>query len=532
MALPLAHRELTRMAKSRRFFLLRAAVPGLASLFLGLCWVLVHEAGYTGAPARELTVRSFNMVAVAFQYVVLVACVPVLTANAIAEEREEGTLGLLFLAGFRSVDVYLSKLAPALLQSLFLLWSALPLIAFAALFGAVSISAAAARMALLSSAVCGLCALGMLWSTLARHRGTALMLTMMSLVLWAFAGLGADFLLHYFLFLPSFTFDGILTPIYAMNPPTPVARWIPAVAVNLGVALVASVLAIGFLPRRLAVRPPRAVVRYDLPYGSTHRRMLRLGPAAPLLASASAGFSTAFRSPLALAAFGVLLTIIALVPFLGGMVAVLLLYSDVTSSIAQARRNGVFEDLRAASSTDREVARTIVRYYMHGGRVYAMAFGVAAIVAFLVTLAVYADRSPLVIALDLGTVWSVVFSVAYPVAAVLFFVGFAAGQVFCTVAVVCCASTSNLGTGVRHVAAFTSTVALYLLALGVPPLLQSSLLWLAQEEEVMYLTPVLFCAWSALLFVPVGWWCYRRFETRLSSGLYCWAGRESGSVGG
>ena len=101
---PLVEREL-RVAllrrNARRQWLLAAWTSG------ALCLFFLAVLGLASSPARGQTL---------FQWLFVLGCAAVvsrgvtLTADLLSEERRNGTLGLLVLAGLRPLEIFLSKL--------------------------------------------------------------------------------------------------------------------------------------------------------------------------------------------------------------------------------------------------------------------------------------------------------------------------------------------------------------------------------------------------------------------------------------
>jgi ABC-type Na+ efflux pump permease subunit len=124
----------------------------------------------------------------------LIFCVvPIMSADCIAREKREGTLGLLFLTGLTPAGIVVGK---SLVQGLraFTMWVAvLPALAIPFLSGGVTWvqTIAAVRLEFCTAVYC--LSAGLLASTLARKRAMAIALSLLlaSLLLWVFAGMSA-----------------------------------------------------------------------------------------------------------------------------------------------------------------------------------------------------------------------------------------------------------------------------------------------------------------------------------------------------
>lgn len=130
--LPIVAREL-RVAARRRAAYWNRVLAALLALGLGtLVYVNFHGRG-----AAELGLALFVSLAwLAFVFCALAGAR--LTADAVSEERREGTLGLLFLTDLKGHDVVLGKLAASSVSAFYSLLAIVPILGMALLFGGVS----------------------------------------------------------------------------------------------------------------------------------------------------------------------------------------------------------------------------------------------------------------------------------------------------------------------------------------------------------------------------------------------------------
>ncbi len=109
---------------------------------------------------------------------------PLLTADVVASERREGTLGLLFLTDLRGWEVALGKLAASSVGAVFYLASMVPMLAVSMLLGGVSAGEYLRMVAWLASALGCSLALGLLASTMTtsarRAGGLAVLLLLLA----------------------------------------------------------------------------------------------------------------------------------------------------------------------------------------------------------------------------------------------------------------------------------------------------------------------------------------------------------------
>ncbi|KAB2667718.1 MAG: ABC transporter permease subunit [Verrucomicrobia bacterium] len=158
--LPVVAREL-RVASRRPWNYWARTLSAGVAVAVG-AWLLLLEAG-TGVrgPGKDLfTTVSF----LAFVYALLAGVV--FSADSLAGERREGTLGLLFLTDLRGHDVLLGKLAASSLGCVFHLGAALPVLAMSMLLGAVSFQEYLRMILVLGTTLFLSLSVGMLASTL------------------------------------------------------------------------------------------------------------------------------------------------------------------------------------------------------------------------------------------------------------------------------------------------------------------------------------------------------------------------------
>jgi ABC-type transport system involved in multi-copper enzyme maturation permease subunit len=131
--LPIAARELLALSRRRGTFRLRLWIAALAVLafFAGFfLFSLGAGRGKVGAPLfGALSGYAFGLCAMAGVF---------LTADAISEEKREGTLGLLFLSGLSGFDVVLGKSVAMILNAFYGLLAILPVLGLPMLMGGVT----------------------------------------------------------------------------------------------------------------------------------------------------------------------------------------------------------------------------------------------------------------------------------------------------------------------------------------------------------------------------------------------------------
>jgi ABC-type transport system involved in multi-copper enzyme maturation permease subunit len=131
--LPVVEREMRVAARRRGTYWNRVVMGAVAGICFGLFFLL----GAGDQPAGELSKNLFFTLAVIFVGAGLMMGV-VYTADAVSEEKREGTLGLLFLTNLRGYDVVLGKLAASSMGAVYALLAILPVLAIPLLMGGVT----------------------------------------------------------------------------------------------------------------------------------------------------------------------------------------------------------------------------------------------------------------------------------------------------------------------------------------------------------------------------------------------------------
>ncbi len=159
--LPVVGRELRVAARRPWNYWTRSLSAGVAVVVCA--WILLLESG--GATPGSLAKQLFSVTSfLAFVYALLAGVV--FSADSLAGERREGTLGLLFLTDLRGHDVLLGKLAASSLGCVFHLGAAMPVLAMSMLLGGVTLHEYLRMILVLASTLFLSLAVGMYASTL------------------------------------------------------------------------------------------------------------------------------------------------------------------------------------------------------------------------------------------------------------------------------------------------------------------------------------------------------------------------------
>jgi ABC-type Na+ efflux pump permease subunit len=129
-AWPLIVRELREQSRQGQLFWIRVVA---ATIAFGTTAFLLLDRTFVG---REVGIYIFGALN-NILFVTIIAIGPLITADCIAREKREGTLGLLLLSPLTSRDIILSKLAMNALRAFTLLLAVIPLMALPIVFGGV-----------------------------------------------------------------------------------------------------------------------------------------------------------------------------------------------------------------------------------------------------------------------------------------------------------------------------------------------------------------------------------------------------------
>lgn len=188
--LPIAERELRVAARRRSTHWLRFSVP--AGLLILAAWVFLANRRDS---QREIGMIIFYMLTGGLTLYSLTAGLRS-TADSLAEEKRDGTLGLLFLTDLRGYDVVIGKLLANSLSVFYGVLAVLPILALPLLMGGVAV-AEFGRLALVlvNTLFFSLCA-GMLASAMCQQARVATAVTL-SIILLITAGMPALGLLEW-----------------------------------------------------------------------------------------------------------------------------------------------------------------------------------------------------------------------------------------------------------------------------------------------------------------------------------------------
>ena len=486
MRYTLVARELTRIARSKAFYTWRTVLAVWILISLATAWLSYFAGARFGAFEAEYIRRILEHSVVYVQYTTVCLIAPVLTSAAVAREKEQRSLPFLVLADCSGAGIYFAKYLTALVQCQLILLTSAPILAILAFLGGIDIPFMLLRLAIAGAYLCGVCALGMLFSTLASRPVRALMATMVAIVVWLLADLALSRV--------SGTDIGWSVLSYRLGRSTP-----PSMAttnalmsfaeVVLIVAFAAS-LAIRKLPSQaLAVERPAKGRKRDAPSRAAKR------PVTQLVKAISGGFAFSLRSRRArvLAAIGLAVGLNLLsVPY----IVVGLLAFEIAATMDTARRTGMLDEILATPGTDREIAVAIVKAFRSLGRIYLPAYVLSHVP---LSLLLFSPGALVQTSMLAQFVLPMVLSV------VVFFV---------VIAVACYASTLR----VSPVTQTILTIAFFwaFRTLWYPLLLLTGALGLLNMLG-SWLMPYM-VSWLVLQFLPqvaFGVWCHRRFCKRL-----------------
>jgi ABC-type transport system involved in multi-copper enzyme maturation permease subunit len=192
---PILFYDLIMQTRKTRHFLIRALFSiTLVVLFLSLYGGIVQGPG--GLRNRDLAAatEAFFFFLMAALFVVTLVVTPAYVGDAIADEKERGTLELILTTDLRSSEIVLAKLVSRLANLLLFLATALPILSFLQFFGGIDPELLLLSFVLLGLTVFSLAALSLFASVLCDRSRTAILLTYVIAVVYCSVGWVAQFL--------------------------------------------------------------------------------------------------------------------------------------------------------------------------------------------------------------------------------------------------------------------------------------------------------------------------------------------------
>ena len=381
MRLPLAQRELTRLARSRQVHASRGLLIGAIAGML-----LVEYASHLTPSGRSfiytpeyIGIQLYTWCVLA-QAAILFVVLPVLAAPTIASERGQHMLPLLMLADFRGWDILAAKALTIMLEAGFLLLALAPIQFMSTVFGGVSPAMIGAQTLVLIALVFFGMMSSMLCSCLVRNMTAAI-----------FAGIFLNLVVLVGLYVADAAFLGGRIGFEAARDlffeiDTPVRSYGRSIVILAVLAIACGKAILRLLPRIVCDPPRRYWVGAPTPYGHTSRRMMRWGSVWPMLSIHATGMTSTLRSNGVRLVVAALLAGVGAVPVIGTLIVVMLLIHEITSSLVAARRTGALDDLRVTTIAPGVLARDVFAFYWRRGLLYVPALMVAA-----VHLGVFAD---------------------------------------------------------------------------------------------------------------------------------------------
>ena len=186
---PVFAREIKTTARSWQFYFLRALyVAALFGLVLTTWLLLSGSQGMHGLGDLSRFGASVFALLAPIQLALAISFSALLTASAVAQEKDRRTLDLLLMTKLSNSELVLGKLLASMLSLLVLIIAAIPLLMLITLLGGVSITQVASVVGVtLTAALVS----GSLGSTIALWREKsfqALAMTFLAIVLWLIAG--------------------------------------------------------------------------------------------------------------------------------------------------------------------------------------------------------------------------------------------------------------------------------------------------------------------------------------------------------
>lgn len=375
---PLAHRELSRLGRSVYSYLLRGGLVAMIVAILAVLWFF-----FKGVLGEELTRTEFPVIGtiidrlvLAFQTVIVFLIAPTLAGGLITSEKEDRSLGLLYLTDRGGWQIVLSKFISVFLQVVFLLLTTVPVIAAAAFFGGISIPVVVQRFFLLALSAGAVCAVALFFSTVLRQTNSAVTMTVAFFGTWlgvcVLIASSWSFYSGFWIYSYSVAWSFAISALYTSHPLYPI--WVvgspgttlpglaPGIIAQLLLLIAAIVAARYLLPRQLDEPVAKSAKKErdgNARAGRPERSFAELNPIAELAAAAAGRLDSSW---LATAGRGLMMfafVLLCLIPYIGWLFILTALCRDVVQTTVSVRRHGALEDLALLPASNRELARSL-----------------------------------------------------------------------------------------------------------------------------------------------------------------------------
>ncbi len=516
--LPLAARELTRVARNPRMYWLRAAVVFSTFLFL----VVEREWFVSSLRSPELAGERLRFIGTMFQFAVVFFVIPGIAGPLIAEERREGALGLLMVSGFTRFDIFLAKFIAAFAEAELLLLCTVPILSFSSILGGITVDLIVKQWFVLSICAFSTCCLGLLASSFVRYAVSAILLNLIVVATVIVLSVAIQEIAVWY-FVRTIPQVDIVSAVWStVVGNQPLAQWRGGLIAIAVIGVAAAVVTLLWLPHAAVTGPRRRWFGPSTPYGATHRRLLRQSPAAPFIACHSAGFLSTLQSSGSRRTLAVFITLIAAIPVAGGLAILFLLCYDITLSITSMRREGALDDLRVTRMGDKRLARDLYLYHLHRAVVYFPAFVVLAIqlavaVAGMANLVVQWGNRPVRYAAMLDAMSPIGFY-SFGLFLIVCLIALMAIQGPTFVAIACAAALGRPGGLPAWVRAIVMGTLLYGLIFGSYSI-HRAFVAMPALMRMPWLPGVIVATGSVGLFLAAWWLAYRKIERGIAESL-------------
>ena len=179
ISLPIIFREFRVAARHKRTFVFRSVFGGLLA-FMALMFVIIMKFSGGSSGSGYYLLQMFSWLI----FVLLFVFAPAVTCGCIADEKKQGTLGLLFLTHLNSADIVLGKFVSRGLDLVLLFLSATPFLFVPVLMGGVNWEVTFSAVLCISSLLVLALAFGVFASTYSRFTAQAVISGYVGLILY------------------------------------------------------------------------------------------------------------------------------------------------------------------------------------------------------------------------------------------------------------------------------------------------------------------------------------------------------------
>ncbi len=368
---PLVYNELLRQARRADTYWSRLGVIVLALCPIFVMWIFARVYGATEMEEASYVSVTMLMYVLMMQFIVAFLAAPIMASNAITQEKEDATLGLLMMADLRGWDIVLAKYTSVELRIATLMLCASPFYAFAAIFGGVDIPAMLMCAAILFVCASAMAACGVFYSTIVRHSSMAGSLTLLTAAVCTATITALNRLVFPVSLDPTAGIRRSLVSSWQLGADKVLSESAPGLVLVSALGLAFLCAAVAALPAQVFQEVKRPA-HLDAKLRRSSTTYWRQDPVARLVASCVGGISLAGRH-IVLRILGFMgICIILLLPIAGWMFVMVVLFREILLSMERLRNDGTLDDFVLTPHLDTQLGIAFWWGHVRAARIYLL----------------------------------------------------------------------------------------------------------------------------------------------------------------